>query len=152
MPFAPVSFWAFQTRATFWWFLKNFSWSPLCTFSENAGLGWPCKNCHTSAIRALLEPPSALKSSPVFARYVHTSSGIMPFAPECFWAFQTKATFRAMFEKFPLVPPLHSFRKFGFWVTLQKIAITQPSGHFWSRCLRQNHFHSLYVKCKLIRG
>ena len=34
-------------------FLKNFSRSPLCTFSENAGFGWPCKNCNNLAIRAL---------------------------------------------------------------------------------------------------
>ena len=37
-------------------FLKNFFWSLPCTFSENAGFGRPCKNCHNLAIRALLEP------------------------------------------------------------------------------------------------
>ena len=39
MPFAPVCFWAFQTRATFWAIFKNFPWSPLCSFTKNAGLG-----------------------------------------------------------------------------------------------------------------
>ena len=96
-------------------FLKNFPWSPVCTFSENAAFGGPCKNCHTLAIRAFLEPLFAPKSFLVFAVYVHTNCRIIPFAPECFWAFQTRASFWAIFEKFPLVPPLHFFRKTGFW-------------------------------------
>ena len=58
----------------------------------------------------------------------------------------------AIFEKFLLASPLHFFRKCWFWVTLQKIAITWPSGHFWSRCLRQKHFYFLHVKCVLITG
>ena len=66
-PFPQDSSWAFQRRATFWAFLRNFHWSPFCTFSENAGFGWPCKNCHNLAIRVLLEPLLVPKSSPVFA-------------------------------------------------------------------------------------
>ena len=48
-------------------FLKNVSWSPPCTFSENAGLGDLPKNCHNLAIRTPLEPLFAPKSFPVFA-------------------------------------------------------------------------------------
>ena len=44
------------------------------------------------------------------------------WVPLCFWAFQTRATSWAIFDKFPLVPGLHFFRKCGFWVTLQKLA------------------------------
>ena len=44
----------------------------------------------------------------------------MPFAAECFRTFQARATSWAIFEKFVLVPALHFFRKYGFWVTLQK--------------------------------
>ena len=76
----------------------------------------------------------------------------MKLTAECFWAFQTRATFWAIFEKFLLVSPLHFFRKCWFWVTLQKIAITWRSGHFWSCCLRQNQFQSLHVNRVLIRG
>ena len=43
----------------------------------------------------------------------------MPFAQECVWAFQTRATLSAIFEKFPFVPPFHFVWKCGFWVTLQ---------------------------------
>ena len=54
----------------------------------------------------------------------------MPFAPECFWAFQTRATFWAIFEKFSLVPPLHFFRKCRSWVTLRKLPKLGHSGRF----------------------
>ena len=111
-------------------FCKNFPWCPLCIFLGNAAFGWLCKNCLNLAIRALLEPLFAPKSSPVFALEVHTSLGIMPFAPECFWAFQTKATVWAIFEKFSLVPPLHFFRKCGFWVSLLKLPYRGHSGTF----------------------
>ena len=45
----------------------------------------------------------------------------MAFVLECFGAFQTRATFMAIFQKFPLVPHLYFFRKCGFWVTLPKL-------------------------------
>ena len=54
----------------------------------------------------------------------------MPFAQVCFWAFQRRSTFWKIFEKFPLVPPLHFFRKCGFWVTLQKLPYLCDSGTF----------------------
>ena len=43
-------------RLLFWRFLKNFPWSPLCTFPGNAGFGWPFENYHNLAIRALFAP------------------------------------------------------------------------------------------------
>ena len=46
----------FKRELLFGRFLKNFLWSPLCTFLENAGFGWRCLNCHNLAIWALLEP------------------------------------------------------------------------------------------------
>ena len=48
----------------------------------------------------------------------------MPFAPESFFAFQT----RAFFEKFPL------FEKIQVLGDLAKIAIASPFGYFKSRC------------------
>ena len=68
-----------------------------------------------------LETLFAAKSSPVFAINVHTNWRIMTFAPEGSWAIQTRATFWAIFEKFPLVPPLNVFRKCGHLVTMQKL-------------------------------
>ena len=41
----------------------------------------------------------------------------------CFWAFETGATLWAIFDKFLLVPPLHFFRKCGFWVTIGSLRI-----------------------------
>ena len=54
----------------------------------------------------------------------------MQFAPECFWAFQGRASFWTIFEKFYLVPPLHFLRKCGFRVTLQKLPYLCHSGSF----------------------
>ena len=54
----------------------------------------------------------------------------MPFAPECFLAFQTRATFWAIFEKLSLVTPLHYFWKCGFLVTLAKMPLLGYSGTF----------------------
>ena len=49
--FRQSAFGPFKRGLLFGRFLKNFPWSPLCTFSENAGFGWPCKNCHNLAFR-----------------------------------------------------------------------------------------------------
>ena len=54
----------------------------------------------------------------------------MSFAREWFWAFQTRATLWAIFEKFPLLPPLHFFRKSGFSVTMRKYSLLGHSGTF----------------------
>ena len=50
------AFWRFQRGHPFGRFLKNFPWSPFCTFSEDAGFGSPCENRNNLAIRALLKP------------------------------------------------------------------------------------------------
>ena len=76
----------------------------------------------------------------------------MPFASECFWAFQTRATFWAIFEKFPLVPSLYFFYKMRVLGDLGKIAITWPFPHFWSRCLRQNLLQLFHFKRILNTG
>ena len=59
----------------------------------------------------------------------------MPFAPGCLWAFQTRASFWAIYEKFPLVPPLHFLKKCGFWVTLRKLLELGHSGIFGAAVL-----------------
>ena len=76
----------------------------------------------------------------------------MPFAPEWFWAFQTKATFWAIFEKFYLGPPFSLFQKMRVLGHLVKIAMTWPFGHFGSRCLPQNLLQSFHYKSILLRG
>ena len=56
----------------------------------------------------------------------------MPFAPVCFWAFQTRAIF-GRFLKIFLGPPFALLQKMRVLGDLAKIAITWPFGHFWSR-------------------
>ena len=53
------------------YFLGGFLKISFSTFSENVGCRWPYENCHNLAIRALLKPLFAPKSSPVFAIVVH---------------------------------------------------------------------------------
>ena len=76
----------------------------------------------------------------------------MPFVLEFFWAFQTRATFWAIFGKFPLVPPLALFQKMRVLGDLEKISITSSIGHFWSGCLLLNLLQSLEFKRILILG
>ena len=52
MPFVPECFLRFKEARILGRFLKHFLWSPLCTFSENAGFGWPWDNLNDLAIRA----------------------------------------------------------------------------------------------------
>ena len=77
---------------------------------------------------------------------------IMPFAQECFWAFQRRSNFWKIFEKFSLVPPFFFFQKMRVLNDLAKIPITWPFGNFWSSCLRKNVLPSLHFKCVLLRG
>ena len=64
----------------------------------------------------------------------------MPVAPECSWAFQTKASFWAIFVKFFLGPPFALFQKMRVLGDLAKIAITSSFGHFWSRFFAPKSF------------
>ena len=54
----------------------------------------------------------------------------MPLVRECLWASKAKGSFWGIFEKFPLVPPLHFFRKCGFWMTSQNLPSLGHSGTF----------------------
>ena len=74
----------------------------------------------------------------------------MKFAPECFWAFQTKASFWAIFQKLIFFPPLHFFRKCGFCMTLPKLPYLCHSGTFGAAFCAKI-FSSLHFKCILVR-
>ena len=52
-PFHQSAFGPFKQGLLFGRLLKNFPWSPLSTFSENAGFGLPCENCHNLGIPVL---------------------------------------------------------------------------------------------------
>ena len=77
-------------------------------------LGNLAKIAITWQYRAVLEPPFAPKSFPVFSLYVHTNKSRMPFAPECFGAFQARVTFWAIFEKFFWSPLCTFLENAGF--------------------------------------
>ena len=152
MPFAPVCFWAFQTRGTFWAIFKIFPWSPLCSFKENAGFWWPCKNCHNLAIGALLEPPFCFKifSSlcPLGAYYLESNA----ICTSVLLGLSNEVYFLKDFWKSFIGPTFALFKKIRGLSDLAKIVITWTFGHFCIRCLRPNLVQSLHFKCILIRG
>ena len=132
--------------------LKNFSSSPLCTFSENAGFGWPCLNCHILAIRALLEPLVCFK---IFSRLCSLSAYKLENNAICarvLLGFSNEGYVLGNFWEISLGPRLPLFQKMLVLGDLAIIAITCPFGHFWSRCLRKNFFQSLQFKCILIKA
>ena len=141
----------FKRGLLFGRFLKNFPWSPLCTFSENAGFGWPCLNCHNLAIRALLEPlfcPKIFSSLCTLTAYKLEDNAI---CLRVFLGFLSEGYFLGDFWVICLGPPFTLFQKMRVLGDLAIIAITCPFGHFWSHCLCQNLFQSLHFKCILIR-
>ena len=78
MPFATVCFWAFSARASFWASFEKFPLVPLCTFSENAGFGRPCQNCHNLVVRELVEalfcPKIFFSLGPLSAYYLEDNA------------------------------------------------------------------------------
>ena len=133
-------------------FLKNFPWSPLCTFSENAGFGWPCKNCNNLAIRALFGAAFCAK---IFSSLCTLSAYYLDDNSICarvLLGLSNEGYFLGDFWKISLGPPFALFQKMQVLGDLAKIAITWQFGYFWIRCLRQNPFQSLHFKSILIRG
>ena len=131
----------FEQWLLFGGFLKNFLWSPLCTFSENASFGWRCENCHNLAIQALLDR-GLRQSLLLLVCYLHQSAFVL----------SNGGYFLGDFWNISLNPPFALFQKMRVLGYLAKIAITWPFGHFWSRCLRQNLFQSLHYSSIQIRG
>ena len=134
----------FKRGLPFEQFLKNFPWSPLCTFSENAGFGSPCINCHNLAIRALLAPLVCLN---IFSDLCSLSSYKLENNAICarvLLGLSKEGYFLGDFLKISLGPPFALFQKMGVLGDLAKIAITWPFGNFWSRCLSQNVLQSLH--------
>ena len=149
MPFAPGCFWAFQTRATFF---KNFPWSPVCSFTENAGFGWPCENCHNLAIRALFEAAfcaEIVSSLCILSAYQLEDNAI---CTRVLVGLFSEGIFLGDFWKISLGPPFALFQKMRVLDDLAKIALTWSFGNFWSRCFNQNVLQSLHFKCVLRRG
>ena len=139
------AFGPFKRGLVFGRFLKNFPWSPLCTFSENAGFGWPCESCHNLAIRVLLEPLSSLCT--LSAYYLEDNV----ISARVLLRILSEGSFLGDFWKTSLGRPFALFQKMRLLGDLAIIAITCPFGLFWSRCLRQNHLPSLHFNCIIIR-
>ena len=146
------AFRSFKRRLLFGRFLKNFSWSPLCTFSENAGFGWPCGNWYNSAIRAVLETvfsPKIFFSLWNFSAFYLEDNAICASA---FRPFKRGLLFGRFLKNFPWSPLCTYSENAGFgWPyknchNLAIWALLEPSFS------HQKLFQSLHFKCIQIRG
>ena len=115
------AFGPFKRALLFDRFLTNLPWSPLCTFSEKRGFGWPCENCHNLAIGALWEP---LFWPKIFCRLCTLSAYLLEnnaFCAKVLLGLSNERYFLSDCWQICLGLPLHFFRKCGFWVTLRKL-------------------------------
>ena len=138
----------FKRRLPFGRFLKNFPWSPLCTFSENAGFGWLCQNCNNLAIRAILEQLFGIK---IFSSLCRLSAYLLEHNAVCtrvLLGLLNEGYFLGDFWKFSLGPPLALFQKMRVLGDLAKLAITLPFRHFGSRCLHPNLLQYKNIKLR----
>ena len=132
-------------------FLKNFPWSPLCTFSENAGFGWPRENCNNLAITELLKRFFAPKSFPVCTlRVLQLEDNAI--CATVLLGLSNRGYFFGDFWKTFLFPHLALFQKMRVLGDLAKRTITWPLRNVLSRWLRQNLLQFFHFKCILIRG
>ena len=110
--------------------LKNFHWSPLCSFPENVVLG-------DLAIIAITCPFGHFWSR-CFRQNILQSlhfkciliGGYCHLRQRALRPFKRELISGQFLKNFSLVPPLHLFRKCGFWVTLQILRQLGHSGTF----------------------
>ena len=151
MPFAPECFRVFQTRATFWWFLKNFPWPPFALFQKMRVLGdlakialnWPFGHFWSRLLHHNLLQSLQFKSI-LIGGLCHFCKVLLGLSNENY--------FLGDFWKICLAAPFALFQKMRVLGDFAKIAITWPFGYSWSRFLHENLLQSLQFKCILIRG
>ena len=141
----------FKRGLPFGRFLKNFLWSPLCTFSENAGLGdlakiaitWPFGHFWSRCLHQNVFQSLHFKCMLIKGECHLRESAFGPFKRGLF--------FGRFLKNFLWSPPCTFLENAGVG-DFAKIAITWSFGHFWSRCSHQNLLQSWRYKCMLIRG
>ena len=87
-------------------FLKIFPWSPLCYFAKNGHFRHFCEKCYFSSNRSFFVRFFAQRKSRIVQLSIHTNQAIRRLVFPIFLAFRSSTKKSAIFENFPLVPPL----------------------------------------------
>ena len=137
MPFAPVSFWAFQTRATFWAILETFFLVPRLHFLRKWGFRVTLQKlpylCHSGTFGAAF-CAKIVSSLCTLSAYKFGDNAI---CARVLLGLSNEGYFLCDFWKISLGPPFALFQKMWVLGDLTKNALTCPFGHFWSRFFAQ---------------
>ena len=130
MPFAPVCFWAIQTRVTFWAIFETFFLVLPLHFLRKWGFRVTLQKlpylCHSGTFGAAFW-------AKIFSSLCTLSADQLRDNAICarvLLGLSNEGYFQGDFLKFPLVPPLHFLRKCGFRVTLRNLPYLSNSGTF----------------------
>ena len=102
-------------------FLKIFPWSPLCYFAKNGHFRHFCDKCYFSSNRSFFVRFFAQRKSRIVQLSIHTNQAIRRLVFPIFLAFRTSTKKSAIFENFPLVPPLLFCKKWPFSTLLREM-------------------------------
>ena len=102
-------------------FLKIFPWSPLCYFAKNGHFRHFCEKCYFSSNRCFFMRFFAQRKSRIVQLLIHTNQAIRRLVFPIFLAFRSSIKKSAIFENFPMVPPLLFCEKWPFSTLLPKM-------------------------------
>ena len=102
-------------------FLKIFPWSPLCYFAKNGHFRHFCEKCYFSSTMSFFIRFFGQHKSRTVQLSIHTNQAIRRLVFPIFLAFQSLTKKSAIFENFPLVPPLLLCQKWPFLTLLGKM-------------------------------
>ena len=102
-------------------FSNIFPWPPLCIVSKNRSFRYLGKNCHFSSNRCFSARFFAYLRCRIVQLSIHTNQAIRRLLFPIFLAFRSLPKKSAIFEHFPLAPPLHSFQKPKFSIPWEKL-------------------------------
>ena len=102
-------------------FLKIFPWSPLCYFAKNGHFRHFWEKCYFSSNRCFFMRFFAQRKSRIVQLSIHTNQAIRRLVFPIFLAFRSSTKKSAIFENFPLVPPLLFCEKWPFSTLLRKM-------------------------------
>ena len=102
-------------------FLKIFPWSPLCYFAKNGHFRHFREKCYFSSNRCFFMRIFAQRKSRIVQLSIHTNQAIRRLVFPILLAFRSSTKKSAIFENFPLVPPLLFCETWPFSTLLRKM-------------------------------
>ena len=132
-------------------FLKILPWSPLCYFAKNGRFRYFCEKCYFSSNRSFFMRFFAQHKSRIVQLSIHTNQGIRRLALPIFLAYRSSTKKSAIFENFPLVPPLLFCQNLAVFGTFAKNVISPLIGLFSCGFLHSTNLGQFSFQSILIR-